>query len=106
MVAGRIDPTVEDARFEDTNQSASTYAGKAIDASVGLSIRTNLRKMSSMNWDAAGAIGEIIGATAVVVSVIYLAVQIRGQTEQAKLAATRELMSNFTNRWTELLMTR
>ena len=48
-----------------------------------------------MNWNAAGAIGEIVGATAVVVSVIYLAIQIRGQTEQAKLAATRDLMNSF-----------
>ena len=30
-----------------------------------------------MNWDAVGAIGEITGAIAVVISVIYLAVQIR-----------------------------
>jgi hypothetical protein len=44
-----------------------------------------------MNWDAAGAIGEVIGAAAVVISVIYLAVQIRRQTHQSRLAATREL---------------
>ena len=30
-----------------------------------------------MNWDAIGAVGEIVGALAVVISVIYLAVQIR-----------------------------
>ena len=30
-----------------------------------------------MNWDAIGAIGEIVGAVAVVISVIYLAIQIR-----------------------------
>lgn len=30
-----------------------------------------------MNWDAIGAIGEIVGALAVVISVIYLAIQIR-----------------------------
>ena len=44
-----------------------------------------------MNWDAAGAIGEIIGAVAVVISVGYLALQIRRQTDQARLAATREI---------------
>lgn len=48
-----------------------------------------------MSWEAAGAVGEIVGAAAVVISVIYLAVQIKRQTEQAKLAATRELMSTF-----------
>lgn len=32
-----------------------------------------------MNWDAIGTIGEIIGATAVVVSLVYLATQIRVQ---------------------------
>jgi hypothetical protein len=30
-----------------------------------------------MNWEAIGAIGELVGALAVVISVIYLAVQIR-----------------------------
>ncbi len=30
-----------------------------------------------MNWDAIGAVGEIVGAAAVVVTLIYVAVQIR-----------------------------
>jgi len=34
-----------------------------------------------MNWDAIGAIGENIGAFAVVISIIYLAVQIRQNTK-------------------------
>jgi hypothetical protein len=46
-----------------------------------------------MNWEAAGAIGEIIGASAVVLSVIYLSFQIKKQTEESRLAATRELSS-------------
>jgi hypothetical protein len=44
-----------------------------------------------VNWDAIGAIGEIIGAFAVVVSLVYLAVQIRAQNSQAKLAAIHEM---------------
>jgi hypothetical protein len=44
-----------------------------------------------MNWDAVGAIGEIIGAFAVVVSLVYLAVQIRSQNSQAKLSALHEM---------------
>jgi len=35
-----------------------------------------------MNWDAIGAISEMIGALAVVISVIYLAFQIRQNTKQ------------------------
>ncbi len=52
-----------------------------------------------MNWDAIGAVGEIIGAAAVVISVIYLAIQIKRQTDQARLAATRELAVA----WNEIL---
>jgi hypothetical protein len=48
-----------------------------------------------MTWDAAGSLGEIIGAIAVVVSVVYLALQIKGQTRQAKLAAGRELSEQY-----------
>ena len=31
-----------------------------------------------MSWDAAGAIGEIVGAAAVVITLVYLAAQVRG----------------------------
>ncbi len=32
-----------------------------------------------MNWDAIGALGEILGASAVFASLIYLAIQIRAR---------------------------
>jgi hypothetical protein len=48
-----------------------------------------------MNWDAIGAGGEVFGAVAVVVSVVYLAIQVRKQTEESKLAATRDLAAQF-----------
>ena len=51
-----------------------------------------------MNWDMAGAVGEIIGAGAVVISVIYLSVQIKRQTDQARLAASRELATSWNGR--------
>jgi len=41
-----------------------------------------------MNWDAIGAVGEVGGAVAVVASLIYVARQIRQNTEQAKLASS------------------
>jgi hypothetical protein len=44
-----------------------------------------------MNWDAIGAIGEIVGAIAVVVSLVYLAIQIRGQNRESRLAAMHEI---------------
>ena len=40
-----------------------------------------------MNWDVIGAIGEIVGALAVVVSLVYLAQQIRIQNQEARNAA-------------------
>ena len=42
-----------------------------------------------MNWDAVGAIGEIIGAVAVVATLYYLALQIRENT-----ARTRQVEAN------------
>ena len=44
-----------------------------------------------MNWEAAGAVGEIVGAAAVVISVVYLAAQVKKQIQETKLSATREL---------------
>jgi hypothetical protein len=37
-----------------------------------------------MNWDAIGALGEIIGAAAVFISLLYLAIQIRQSTALAR----------------------
>jgi|TARA_B110000438_G_C15708385_1_gene604198 hypothetical protein len=48
-----------------------------------------------MNWDAIGAIGEIIGAFAVVISLIYLATQIRNQNREAKISSVHEITEAF-----------
>ncbi|MFK7977142.1 MAG: hypothetical protein AB8C02_13490 [Halioglobus sp.] len=42
-----------------------------------------------MNWDAIGAIGEVIGATAVVVSLVYLASQVLVSNRLARAEAWR-----------------
>jgi hypothetical protein len=44
-----------------------------------------------VNWEAIGAITEIVGAFAVVISLVYLALQIRTQNSQAKLSALHEM---------------
>ena len=44
-----------------------------------------------MNWDAIGALAELAGAVAVVLSLVYLALQIRENTRSVKIAA----MSSF-----------
>ena len=47
--------------------------------------------ISKMNWTALGATGEAVGAVAIVVSLVYVAVQIRQNTQQASrtVEATR-----------------
>lgn len=51
-----------------------------------------------MTWDAIGAIGEIVGAIAVVASLIYLASQIRNQNN----IALRDSRSAISQRWNEI----
>lgn len=48
-----------------------------------------------MNWDAIGAIGEILGALGVIITLIYLASQIRHNTKVAR-ASTRQAISDST----------
>ena len=48
-----------------------------------------------MNWDAIGAIREIIGAGAVVASLVYLAIQIRTQNREARLSAMHDISVGF-----------
>lgn len=48
-----------------------------------------------MNWDALGAIGELVGAAAVVLTLGYLAVQIQQSTKLARATAQRDLNMAF-----------
>ena len=45
-----------------------------------------------MNWEAIGAIGQIVGALAVVISLIYLAVAVRSSVRATRLASERSLV--------------
>lgn len=46
-----------------------------------------------MNWDAVGAIGEIVGALAVVMTLIYLAVQVRQSTNATQAVSIQTASS-------------
>lgn len=46
-----------------------------------------------INWEAIGAIGEIVGALAVVASLIYLATQIAVQNREARIASMHDISS-------------
>ena len=48
-----------------------------------------------MDWEAIGAIGEIIGAIAVLLTIVYLADQIKQNTKAVK-AATQQAISDAT----------
>ena len=48
-----------------------------------------------MNWDAIGAIGELLGASAVLVTLIYLAVQIKQNTSAVATATYESTMTGF-----------
>ena len=47
-----------------------------------------------MNWDAIGALGEVIGALAVVISLLYLSFQIRHAAKTAEDAAFRDVFAS------------
>lgn len=48
-----------------------------------------------MNWDAIGALAEVVGAIGVIFSLLYLSLQIRTQNVQAKLAARHEIATGL-----------
>lgn len=57
-----------------------------------------------MNWEAIGAIGEIAGAIGVIVTLVYLAMQLRQNTRASQIAAVQNSMENSA-RFSELLST-
>ena len=50
--------------------------------------------MHAVNWEAIGAIGQIVGAIAVVVSLIYVAREIRTNARSARVSSLHDI-----NRW-------
>ena len=56
-----------------------------------------------MNWDAIGAIGEILGAFAVVATLIYLTVQLRQNSLQLRLGSSQTAASNYSGRVIDVL---
>ena len=55
-----------------------------------------------LNWEAIGAIGQIVGAIAVVVSLIYLAREVRSSAHATQLAS-RHSMEDIFIRWSQQL---
>jgi hypothetical protein len=55
-----------------------------------------------MNWEAISAIGQIVGAAGVIISVIYLAQQVRSNARQTRLASMRSMSEAF-NQWLQSL---
>jgi len=56
-----------------------------------------------MNWEAISAIGEITGALAVFVTLIYLAIQIRQNTKAIQAAANQGTTNRETNALVQLI---
>jgi len=48
-----------------------------------------------MNWDALGAVGEIVGAAGVIVSLLYLATQVRNNSRQLRHAAAQAVLDKL-----------
>ncbi|MDJ0941641.1 MAG: hypothetical protein QNJ00_17890 [Woeseiaceae bacterium] len=62
-----------------------------------------------MNWEAISAIAEVVGVTAVVISLVYLAYQVRGNTDQLERSAQANRTQNWQsvcvnfNEWRQML---
>ena len=51
-----------------------------------------------MNWEMISAVGQMLGAVGVIISIIYLAAQIRNQSKESQHAA----MNALTTHWSDL----
>ena len=48
-----------------------------------------------MNWEAIGAVGEVVGGAGVIISLLYLALQIRGDARAKRAATVHEQSEAF-----------
>jgi hypothetical protein len=53
-----------------------------------------------MNWDAIGAVGEVLGAIAVIATLLYLGTQISQTNRIAKSSVARELQQKYSDLYT------
>ena len=51
--------------------------------------------VADINWDALGAIGEVAGAIGVVATLVYLAVQIRQNTQVTRASTAQQMTNNW-----------
>jgi len=56
-----------------------------------------------MNWDAVGALSELIGAVAVIITLIYLAVQVRQNTLSNQNSASQTISAQYSE-WLSLII--
>ena len=52
-----------------------------------------------MNWDAIGAIGEFVGGVVVIVTIVYLALQLRHSNQQAQASAELQWTRDLNELW-------
>lgn len=57
-----------------------------------------------MQWDAVGAIGEVAGAAGVIITLVYLSIQLRQNTKAQRNASRLETTRSFTD-WYSTVMT-
>ncbi len=48
-----------------------------------------------MDWESIGAIGEVIGAAGVIATLVYLAIQIRLNTNSTRAATFDSILADF-----------
>ena len=60
-----------------------------------LSLSEKSQWVITMNWDAIGAVSELVAALAVVVSLLYLATQVKSNTESARTSTYQAVVSEF-----------
>ncbi len=56
-----------------------------------------------MNWDAVGALGQVVGALAVVITLVYLASQVRENARGVRRGATAEAIAAY-RQWNQQII--
>lgn len=59
--------------------------------------------LRTMNWEAVGAVAELVGAIGVIASLLYLAIQVRTNTRMMRTTAEQAAIDSFRNfQWSPL----
>ena len=94
-LVGRLVPRPDARDREWRGDDQSPRIAELVPRSVEFKLDKRTDIGGAMNWEAIGAVGEVVGATAVILTLLYVGVQIKQNTAASRAQAINQVNSQY-----------